>query len=220
VHWLVSVQVSPFIAAGLEHIPFAVLHVPGTWHWSIGMQLTCVPVQTPAWQLSLWVQGLLSLHGVPLLAGGLEHIPVPGLHVPATWHWSIAVHEPGFDPTHVPFPSQAYVRHWFDPLQVVPTFAGGLEQMPVVASHVPATWQPSLAVQVTEGVPVHTPATQAYESHLLGPVHGVESGFCVGAEHIPVPGAHVPGTLHWGSAGAVTVQLTELIPVQTPATHA
>jgi hypothetical protein len=50
------------------------------------VHVTAVPVQTPAWQLSLVVQALPSLQLVPLAAFGFEHIPVAGLHVPATWH--------------------------------------------------------------------------------------------------------------------------------------
>jgi hypothetical protein len=42
------------------------------------------PVQTPAWQLSLWVQALLSVQDVPFGAAGFEHAPVPGSQVPAT----------------------------------------------------------------------------------------------------------------------------------------
>ena len=59
--------------------------------------------------------------------------------------------------------------------------------MPEAGSHVPATWQPSLAVHVTEIEPVHVPAMQEYVSHLFDPVHAVPSAFCVGAEHIPLP---------------------------------
>jgi len=44
------------------------------------------PVQVPAWHVSVWVQALPSLQEVPLVAGGFEHTPVLGLHVPATWH--------------------------------------------------------------------------------------------------------------------------------------
>jgi hypothetical protein len=53
-------------------------------------------------------------HGVPFVSptiaydpkvqtAGLEHVPVDGSHVPATWHWSEAVQTTGFEPTHVPF---------------------------------------------------------------------------------------------------------------------
>jgi hypothetical protein len=45
-----------------------------------------VPAQTPAWQVSLSVHRLLSLHGAPFGFAGSEQIPVAGLQVPATWH--------------------------------------------------------------------------------------------------------------------------------------
>jgi hypothetical protein len=43
-------------------------------------------VQTPAWQVSVWVQALPSLHEVPSVFAGFEHTPVALLHVPAVWH--------------------------------------------------------------------------------------------------------------------------------------
>ena len=60
------------------------------------------PVQAPCWQVSDWVQALPSLQAVPSGAAWLEHCPVPGLHVPATWHWSEAVHTTGLEPVHAP----------------------------------------------------------------------------------------------------------------------
>jgi hypothetical protein len=33
-----------------------------------------------------------SLHAVPSTFGGLLHMPVVALHVPALWHWSLALH--------------------------------------------------------------------------------------------------------------------------------
>jgi hypothetical protein len=45
-----------------------------------GGQMTgLVPTQTPFWQVSVWVQALLSLHGVPLATG--MHVPVAGVQV-------------------------------------------------------------------------------------------------------------------------------------------
>jgi hypothetical protein len=49
------------------------------------------PVQTPLWQVSPVEQRLSSLQDVPFAALGFEQIPVAGLQVPATWHWSLAV---------------------------------------------------------------------------------------------------------------------------------
>ena len=40
----------------------------------------------PLVQTSPTVFGLPSSHAVPLALVGFEHIPVAGLHVPATWH--------------------------------------------------------------------------------------------------------------------------------------
>src|SRR5437016_13951613 len=89
-------------SAGLEQLPVAGLHVPATWHWSRAVQVTgLLPTQLPLWQVSVCVQALPSLHGVPLVAVGVEQLPVAGLHVPATWHWSRAVQVIGRPPCRV-----------------------------------------------------------------------------------------------------------------------
>jgi len=85
VHRRPSLHDVPLDWLGFEHAPFAGLQVPATWHWSEAAQVTgLLPVQTPAWQVSVCVQALPSLHAVPLPAAGLEHVPVEELHVPAT----------------------------------------------------------------------------------------------------------------------------------------
>jgi hypothetical protein len=48
--------------------------------------LGLAPVQTPFWQVSLWVQGLLSLQVVLLALTGFVHPPVVALQVPVSWH--------------------------------------------------------------------------------------------------------------------------------------
>src|SRR5438034_1006934 len=54
-----SVQALPFGLAGVEQVPVAGSQMPASWHWSGGAQTTgFAPVQTPAWQESLWVQAL------------------------------------------------------------------------------------------------------------------------------------------------------------------
>ena len=63
---------------------------------------SALPAQIPAWQASLLVQAFPSLHAIPSGAGGFEHAPVAGLHVPAEWHWSLGVHTSGFDPVQTP----------------------------------------------------------------------------------------------------------------------
>jgi hypothetical protein len=42
------------------------------------------PTHAPAWQLSICVQALPSLHAVPFAALGFEQTPVDGSQVPAT----------------------------------------------------------------------------------------------------------------------------------------
>jgi hypothetical protein len=84
---LPSLQVVPSVTAtGLEHVPVAGSQAL-TWHWSGAVHwIGLPPVQVPAWHVSVCVQALPSLQLVPSLAFGLEHVPVAGLHTPATWH--------------------------------------------------------------------------------------------------------------------------------------
>src|SRR5215831_14144039 len=102
--WHVSVWVQALLSshavpsglAGFEQKPVAISQLPIMWHWSVTPQTTRFePVQAPAWQVSVWVQGLLSSHAVPSVLTGLEHFPVIGSHVPAVWHWSLGLHTTG-----------------------------------------------------------------------------------------------------------------------------
>jgi hypothetical protein len=98
-----SLQSVPLGAAGLEHAPVAVLQTPAAWHWSAATQTTGLPpVHTPAWHVSTSVQAFPSLQAVPFVAFGFEQVPIAGLHVPATWHWSDAVHVTGLAPVQTP----------------------------------------------------------------------------------------------------------------------
>ena len=45
-----------------------------------------VPAQVPPVHVSADVHVFPSLHAVPFVAGGFEHVPLAGSHVPATWH--------------------------------------------------------------------------------------------------------------------------------------
>ena len=69
----------------------------------VQVQTLAPPTQVPFVQVSGLVQALPSLQVVPFEAFGFEQVPVPGLHVPATWHWSLAVQVTGFAPVQVPF---------------------------------------------------------------------------------------------------------------------
>ncbi len=67
------------------------------------MQVTAfAPVHVPASHLSVRVQALPSSQVVPLGLAGFEHVPVDGLQVPASWHWSSAVHKTGAPGTQLP----------------------------------------------------------------------------------------------------------------------
>ena len=81
-----------------------------------------------------------SLQLVPSVAGGFEHVPVAGLHVPATWHWSLAVHVIGLDPVQTPLWHLSVWVQALPSLQLAPSVAGGFEHWPVLGLHVPATW--------------------------------------------------------------------------------
>ena len=81
-----------------------------------------------------------SLHALPLAFAGLEQIPVDVSHVPATWHWSEAVHTTGLLPTHTPIWQLSLRVQRLPSLHTVPLALTGLEHMPLDGSQVPATW--------------------------------------------------------------------------------
>ena len=84
VHALPSEHDVPSSAAGLVQTPDAGSHRPTTWHWSSAMQTTGLPpTQVPAWQLSVCVHALPSLHAVPSATAGFEQSPVVLSQVPA-----------------------------------------------------------------------------------------------------------------------------------------
>jgi hypothetical protein len=82
-----SLHTVPSGAAGSEHVPVAGAHVPAWWQASLAVQITGLPLaHAPDWHVSDWVQRLPSLHADPFGLAGLEHVPVAGAHVPASWH--------------------------------------------------------------------------------------------------------------------------------------
>jgi hypothetical protein len=101
--------------------------------------VTAFPLQTPAWQLSPWVQALLSSQA-PLFFGGFEHIPVVRSHVPAVWHWSGVGHVTTAPP-HLPSVHTSPSVQALPSLQVVPVvlLVWG-EHRPVAGTHAPGLW--------------------------------------------------------------------------------
>jgi len=185
----------PFAATGFEHAPVAVLHVPATWHASLAAHVTGLPpVHVPLWHVSLCVHALPSLHDVPFAATGLLHAPVAVLHVPATWHASLAAHVTGLPPVHVPAWHVSLCVHAFPSLHDVPFAATGFEHAPVAVLHVPATWHASLAAHVTGLPPVHVPLWHVSLCvHAFPSLHDVPFA-ATGFEHAPVAVLHVPAT--------------------------
>jgi hypothetical protein len=139
---------------------------------------------------------LPSLHVVPLAAVGFEQVPVDGLHVPAAWHWSLAVQVTGFEPVQAPFSHASVWVQALPSLQVVPFAAVGFEQAPVDGLQVPATWHWSLAAHVTGFAPAQTPAWHVSVCvHALPSLHVVPLA-AAGFEQAPVVGSQVPATWH------------------------
>ena len=150
------------------------------------------PLHVPFWHVSACVHAFPSLHAVPFEAVGFEHVPVPGLHVPAAWHWSLAVHVTGFAPAHTPAWQESTCVHALPSLQLVPLGNAGLEQAPLEGSQVPAAWHWSPAAQVTRLDPVQVPLWQLSASvHALPSLQLVPLA-AVGFEQAPVVGLQVP----------------------------
>lgn len=80
--------------------------------------------------------------------------------------------------------------HAFPSLQAVPSVATGFEQMPVVLSQVPATWQASLAAHTTVPGPEHN-AFWHVPVGVQASVQAVPSG-AAGFEQMPVAELQVP----------------------------
>ena len=80
--------------------------------------------------------------------------------------------------------------------QSVQPAMGGLPQVPVAGSQVPAVWHWSEAVHTTGFVPTQAPAAQASVCvHALPSVQGVPSTF-VGLLQVPVAGLQAPAVWH------------------------
>jgi len=97
-------------------------------------------VQVPPSHAAARVHDFPSLQLVPSFAFGFEHTPVAGVHVPAMWHWSLAVHVTGLDPVHTPDWHVFVWKQRFELVHAVPSVTGGFEHTPVAGLHVPTAW--------------------------------------------------------------------------------
>ena len=153
------------------------------------------------------------MHVVPSGAAGFEQAPVAGAHVPATWHWSLAVQVTGLAPVQLPAWQLSVRVQALPSLQDVPSVAAGFEQAPVVGLQVPATWHWSLGAQVTGAPPVQAPAWQlSFTVQALPSLHAVPF-VAAGFEQVPVVELQVPATWH----GSLAAQVTAVPAAQVPA---
>src|SRR6266403_2150069 len=170
------------------------------------------PTQVPDWQVSSNVHALPSLHAVPLALFGFEQTPVEGLHVPALWHWSCAVHVIAVPPQEPPWHVSLLV-HLLPSSHVVPLALGGFEQVPVAASQVPTSWHWSSAVHTT-AVPPQVPLWHVSSCVHLLPSSHVAPLALGGFEQVPVAASQVPTSWHWSCAVHTTA-----VPPQVPLWH-
>src|SRR5439155_1060546 len=201
-------HVLPVLPSGLQgfvQVPVAWLHVPLLWHWSCAVQSTLFPY-APLFrsQASVCVQAFASLHVVPSGLAGFEQVPLAGLHVPASWHWSGGGQATRLRPVHTPVSQVSDCVQALPSLHGVPAGLAGFEQVPVAGLHVPVLWHWSWVVQTTAVVPVHTPVCQVSVCvQALPSLHVVPSGLA-GFEQVPVAGLHVPASWHWSDTGQTT----------------
>jgi hypothetical protein len=120
-----SLQLDPF-AAGVvaEQTPVDWLHVPATWHIPAVQTTGFAPTQVPFWQLSLWVQALLSEQVDPFEAWtqlpvvGAQTLQVPHA-APAFCQAPFVSHDCGWLPLQVFEPGEQTPVH--TPLAVLQT---------------------------------------------------------------------------------------------------
>lgn len=76
--------------------------------------------------------------------------------------------------------------------QAEPSGFGGAEHFPVCESHVPTSWQASIAVHTTGLCPVQIPLWQRSTFVHASPSSHTDPSGTGGVEHCPVCGSHVP----------------------------
>jgi hypothetical protein len=181
-------QFVPSTAVGFEHWPVAGLQVPATWHWSEAVQATVLPaVHTPVLHVSFRSHWFPSLQAVPSATIGFEHCPVVGLHVPAAWHWSDAVHVTWLPAVQAPAWQVSLRSQALPSLHAVPFVT--LEYWVVLTPgwHVSHVLVPLVAPAATHAPPIEQ-----------------KPALSVGAEQTPVELLQVPAVWHESGAAHVT----------------
>src|SRR2546422_207230 len=111
-------------------------------------------------------------------------MPVPGLQVPARWHWSDAVQTTGFMPVHEPF---TQVSVWVQALpsehEVPFGFACGTHWSVASLQTPRLHWSPAL--EQSRAVPAHVPPEQA--SFTVQNWPSLQGAVLFGCVHVPAP---------------------------------
>src|SRR3989442_1272134 len=192
-------------------MPVAGLQVPGSWHWSAVQTTGFAPTQLPFWQVSVCVQASPSLQGVPLgLFVGAEHMPVAGVQVPGSWHWS-AVQTTGFAPAQVPFwQVSVFVQASPSFLFVHLASSESSALSPVAGFPVPGSWHWS-AVQTTGLAPTQLPFWQVSVCVQASPsLHGVPSSLAGAAQRSQEPRVGEAGRSRWSADHSKKIAPMEL----------
>lgn len=152
------------------------------------------PTQRPARQLSDWVHGFPSSQAAPSNLLGLLHVPVIGLHVPGSWHWSGTGQVRAAPATQRPAWQVSPRVQELPSLQRAPSGLSAKLQVPSPLQ-LPACWHWDGAWQANNA-PAQTPALQASPLvHANPSLQAVPSGL-LGLLQRPVIGEHVPAVWH------------------------
>ncbi len=126
-------------------------------HALLSLQTLAVPLHVPLWQVSLLVQALPSLQGVPPTTATLIQLPVPVSQVSPVQ--GLLSSQFLVVPLHTPFWHASPVVQALPSLQELPFATVGYAQLPVSASH-PSVVQGLLSLQ-TLAVPAQVPSLHA-----------------------------------------------------------
>src|SRR5437667_429146 len=135
-----SAQALPYAWFGLEHVPLVGSQTPATWHWSSAVQTTgFLHLQTPARQVSVWVQASPSSQTVPFGRGAGSQRSLASRHTPVL-QASSAAEQSRAAPPQTPAVQVSFTVQKSPSSQATPLAWFGFEQVPLAGSQTPATW--------------------------------------------------------------------------------
>jgi hypothetical protein len=142
-------------------------------------------------------------------------MPVAGLQVPASWHWSGLPHVTGAPATQAPATQASPAVQRLPSSQALPSGLLETAHVPVTASHA-ATVVHGVGIGHTTGLfPMQTPARQVSVCVQAVPSLQAVPSALVGFEHMPVVVLQVPAVWQVSGPG----HTTGLAPTQVPVMH-